>query len=322
MTKVLITGGAGFIGFHLAKLLAKTQEVTICDNLFRGKDDSELKQLLTLKNVSFLKCDLTERRELEKLEKNYDYVYHLAAINGAKYFYEIPDKVLRVNTLAVINILDWFINSNCKKILFTSSSETYSGTMNKFGVKIPTPETVPLCVEDVKNPRWSYAGSKIVGELFFINYARIHGFDMSIVRYHNIYGPRMGHEHVIPEFCTRIHRKEDPFKIFGGKETRAFCYIDDAIRATKLVMESKRTNGEIVHIGNDKEEITIMDLVKRMFKIAGFHPKLDIKAAPPGSVKRRCPNIDKLKKLTGFESKIDLDIGLKRTFEWYKNENT
>lgn len=321
MIKTLVTGGAGFIGFHLAKNLAESRhEVIIADNLFRGKLDKELKELIKLKNVKFIQCDLTDANEVKKLGKNYDYVYHLAAINGTKYFYEIPDKVLRVNVLAAINILDWFVNSGSKKILFASSSETYAGTMRRFGIKIPTPEDVPLCVEDVKNPRWSYGGSKIIGELFFINYARVHKFDMSIVRYHNIYGPRMGNEHVIPEFCIRIKNKENPFKILGGEETRAFCYIDDAIKATRMVMESEKTNGEIIHIGNDKEEISMIELARKMFKIEGFYPELEIKPAPAGCVQRRCPDINKLRNLTGFEPQIKLDEGLKKTFGWYKNE--
>lgn len=321
MKKCLVTGGAGFIGCHLAKKLAdEGQHVTVCDNLFRGKADEDFKRLTEMKNVQYIQADLTAPESFKQFDKNYDYVYHLAAINGTKNFYEIPDKVLRVNTLAAVNILDWFITAKCKKILFTSSSETYAGTMRLFGVPIPTPENVPLSIEDIHNPRWSYGGSKIIGELFFANYARVHKFDMSIIRYHNIYGARMGYEHVIPEFIARIEKKEDPFKIFGGTETRAFCYVDDATEATKSVMESSATNGEIVHIGNDTEEITIKDLAKRMFGIAGVSPKLDIQPAPSGSVQRRCPDISKLKKMTGYSPRTSLEDGLKKTFVWYQRD--
>lgn len=319
MNKVLITGGAGFIGFHLAKYLAEEKnEVTICDNLFRGKMDSELKELLERENVNYIECDLTDSKELDKLDKDYDEVYHLAAINGTKNFYEIPDVVLRVNTLATINILDWFIQTKGKKIVFSSSSEAYAGTMRKFGIKIPTPEDVALCVEDVNNARWSYGGSKIVGELFFINYARKHNFDMSIIRYHNIYGGRMGYDHVMPEFCIRIINKEDPFIIYGGKETRAFCHINDAVKATELVMKSDKVNNEIIHVGNDADEISIKELAEKMFKITGFEPSLDIHPAPKGCVQRRCPDISKLKTLTGYEPKVLLDDGLKDIFSWYE----
>ena len=319
--KVLVTGGAGFVGYHLAKDLANLNyDVIIADNLFRGKLNGELKKLINKKNVSFIKCDLTKIADLKKLGNDYDYVYHLAAINGTRYFYEVPHIVLRVNILSVINVLEWFIKNKKKdkKIMFSSSSETYAGTLRKYGIEIPTKENVPLTIENVKNARWSYGCSKIAGELLFINYARQHNFRMSIVRYHNIYGPRMGYEHVIPQFSLRIINKEYPFRIFGVTETRAFCYVGDAVRATQMVMESANTDGHVINIGNSNEEIAIKDLAIKLFKIAKVSPKLDIKEAPKGSVPRRCPDISKLKKITGFVPKINLDEGLKTTFEWYK----
>jgi UDP-glucose 4-epimerase/UDP-glucuronate decarboxylase len=317
MKKVLVTGGAGFIGYHLSKHLAKEgNEITIVDNLFRGKMDTELKAIIGMENVKYIKADLTEYKSFEKLDDDYDYVYHLAAINGTKYFYEIPDKVLRTNILSTINILDWFVKSKSKKILFTSSSETYAGAMRKFELDIPTPEDIPLCIEDVKNPRWSYAGSKIIGELLFINYAKKHDFDMTIVRYHNIYGPRMGYEHVIPEFLLRIYNKTNPFPVYGNT-SRAFCYIDDAIEATELVMENKNCNGKIINIGNDLEEINMVDLAKTMFEVLNFNAKIDIKSTPKGSVDRRCPNINKLKKLTDYKPKINLKGGIELTHRYY-----
>lgn len=322
MKKALITGGAGTIGYFLGKLLAEQgQEITIADNLSRGKIDEEVKELIKKHNVRFVKLDVTDRKQLNKLDKDYDYVYHLAAINGTRYFYEIPQEVLRVGVQGVLNILDWFKDLKRGKILFTSSNEAYASWVNLNGGPIPTPETVPLCIDDVTNARWSYGGGKLIGELLFINYARVYKFPMSIVRYHNSYGPRMGFEHVIPAFFSRIIKKEDPFKFIGANPTRAFCYIDDTTRATQIVMESKKTNGEVVHIGNDQEEITMLDLAKKMFKLFDYHPKkLAIKEAPKGSVLRRCPDLTKIRKLTGYEPKINLDEGLKRTFKWYKKK--
>lgn len=319
LTKVLITGGAGFIGYHLSKNLSEHgYDVTLCDNFFRGKKDIELNRLVKNKNVKLINCDLTKKEQLKKLGNGYQYVYHLAAINGTRYFYEMPETVLRVNILSAINILDWFISSDCKKILFASSSEVYASNKNLI---IPTPENVPLSISDVYNPRFSYAGSKIAGELLFVNYSRKYNFRMSIVRYHNIYGTRMGFEHVVPEFITRVLKKEDPFKILGGKETRAFCYVDDAIAATKLVMESEKTDGSITHVGNDTEEVRIIDLAKMMLKRFNFKPRLDIRPSPKGSVKRRCPNISKLRNI-GYKPKIDLRTGLEKTFEWYRKVYT
>jgi UDP-glucose 4-epimerase/UDP-glucuronate decarboxylase len=318
LAKVLVTGGAGFIGCHLTKLLLqKKHDVTICDNLFRGKMDIELKEVLENKYASYVQCDLTERKDLDKLEDNYHQIYHLAAINGTKHFYEMPENVLKVNLLSSINVLERFKDNKSGKMLFSSSSENYAGTYKMGAVEIPTDENVPLCIVDPFNARNSYAASKITGELLFINYARKFKFKMSIVRFHNIYGPRMGFEHVIPEFSMRAAKKEDPFKIYGGEETRAFCFVSDAIEGTYKVMESDKTNAEIVHIGT-QEEIKINELAKKIIKLANYTPKIAIKDAPVGSVKRRCPNIKKATKLVGYSPKVGIEEGIRKTFEWYK----
>ncbi len=317
--KILITGGAGFIGSHLANtLLATNNEITICDNLFRGRQDRDLDALLKNGNVKLIVCDLTKKEDLEKLGKDYDCVYHLAAINGTKYFYEIPHSVLRVNVLSLVNILDWLPSTSCKKILFSSSSETYHGTASISNIPYPTPETIPLAIDDVKNPRNSYAGSKIVGELFCLNYAKMYGFDTTIVRYHNIYGPRMGYEHVIPEFITRILNRETPFRLQGGEQTRSFCFVKDAVEATAMVMESKRANNEIFNVGNDKEEVKIIELLGMLLKMFNFQPKIEKIKVPEGSVARRKPSIEKIKKLIGWEPKVNLKAGLEKTVDWYK----
>jgi len=317
--KVLITGGVGTIGYFLSKSLAEQgQFVTLADNLSRGKIDKDIEELLKMPNVKFEELDVTDSNQFKKLDSDYDFVYHLAAINGTKNFYTMPEKVLKVGVLGVINTLEWFKDLKHGKILFTSSNEAYASYINLQGGPIPTPETVPLCIDDVTNPRWSYGGGKLAGELFFINYSRAYKFPMTIVRYHNNYGPRMGFEHVIPEFILRIMKKEEPFKIFGAKNTRAFCYISDTIRATQMAMESEKTNGEIVHIGNDQEEISMLDLAKKMFELFNWHPqKLEIEEAPRGSVERRCPDLTKIKKLIGYNPQVALDEGLVKTYQWY-----
>ena len=318
--KILITGGAGFIGYHLCKQLAREgHEIVICDNFFRGKLDNDLKTLLeSHDNCKLLECDFTNKDEVKKLDSGYDYIYHLAAIMSVKYANEIPEKVLTANILSTINILDWFVESGNGRILFSSTSEVYAGSAKYYNLPIPTPENVPLSIEDVFNPRYSYAGSKILGELLFINYARAYDIDMRIVRYHNIYGPRMGFEHVIPQLSMRTLRRENPFNIFGIEQTRAFCYVDDAVDATMRVMASEKTRAEIINIGNDREEILISDLAQKLFQISNFHPTIEPLPAPKGSTERRCPNIDKLRQLTDFDPTISLNEGLLKTFEWYR----
>ncbi|HYF12705.1 MAG TPA: NAD-dependent epimerase/dehydratase family protein [Candidatus Paceibacterota bacterium] len=321
MKKILITGGAGFIGYHLSQRLAgRGNRITIVDNFFRGKRDRDFEALLKHKNVTFIEADLTNPKSWEKLGSGYDHVYHLVGINGTRLFYEIPHEVLRIGVLTTINALEWFRTKNKKKdakILYTSSNEAYASGFDLGTVPIPTPEEAPLVIADTYNPRWSYGGQKLIGELFFINYARAHGFRMSIVRPHNFYGPRAGYEHVIPEIVGRVAQGVDPFPIFGATDTRSFCYIDDAVEAIEKVMESKKTDGGTYHIGTT-EETRIRDLVETIFSNMDFKPKkLTIKNSPKGSVKRRLADVSKIKKHTGWRAKTPLKKGLQKTIEWY-----
>jgi nucleoside-diphosphate-sugar epimerase len=315
--EVLITGGAGFIGYHLSRSLATDgHEVTICDNLSRGSMDEELEALLERENVTFLQRDLTDPSSLDSLGA-YDHVYHLAAVQGTETFYDAPKTVIRTNILATINILDWFVESGSDKLLFSSSSETYAGTINEYGEPVPTPEGVLLSVDDVFNPRWSYGGSKLAGELLSTAYGHSDEIDYIIVRYHNIYGPRMGTGHVISEFLVRALDGVDPFPVYGGEPTRAFCYVDDAVRASRMLMESDASQ-DVYHVGNDEEEIQIRRLAETVLDIVGHDAELDVQLAPDGSVMRRCPDIDKLRG-RGYEPTVELNEGLRRTAEWYQS---
>jgi nucleoside-diphosphate-sugar epimerase len=324
MAKILITGGTGFVGYHLAKKLVQSKEnrVFIVDNLFRSELDQDLKELLKKPNIKLLKADLTNRDSWNSLGSGYDHVYHLASINGTRLFYEIPFEVLSIGITTSFYAIKWFrtLNSNPNaKILYTSSNEAYAGALEAFGqLPIPTPEDVPLVISDPYNPRWSYAGQKLIGELLFIHGSKAHNFRMSIVRPHNFYGPREGYEHVIPEIIERVKVGTDPFPIFGAEDTRSFCYIDDAVDALIAVMESEKTDGGTYHIGTN-EETPVIDVIHKIFKIMDWHPKkLDIKNSPSGSVKRRLPHVSKIKKHTGWEAKISLDDGLKKMVEWYR----
>jgi UDP-glucose 4-epimerase/UDP-glucuronate decarboxylase len=287
--KVLIIGGAGFTGFHLARHLAdQGRQVTISDNLFKESADEDFNQLLKR-----------------------------AAISGVKYFYEIPHEVLRINILSLINVLDWLAGTECRRFVWASSSEVYAGTENLIQIPIPTPEEVPLAIADVHNPRFSYAGSKIAGELLCLHYAKAYNLNLNIVRPSNIYGPRMGYDQVVSQFIRRILRKEDPFKIYGGDQMRAFCFVADFVEGLRLIGDSADIGGEIINLGNGDEEIGIRDLANKMFDLFDYHPKLEMMPPPEGSVDRRVPDTSKAKALVGYEPRMNLDAGLRITYDWY-----
>src|SRR3989338_3105468 len=322
MSKILITGGTGFIGYHLAKRLAgQGHEIVLADNFFRSRKDADLLALLEKPNVKLIEVDLTEKSSWEKLGTGYDYVYHFVGINGTKLFYSIPHEVLRIGVSTTMNALEWFRTKNRKKnakIIYTSSNEAYASALEAFGkLPLPTPENVPLVIADTYNPRWSYGGQKLIGELFFIHYSKAYNFRMSIVRPHNFYGPRAGYEHVIPQMTARIERGEDPFIMYGSDETRSFCYIDDAVEAIQAVMESTVTDGGTYHIGTHYETV-ISNLVEKIFELMNWRPQtLDIKNSPEGSVKRRLADVSKIRKDTRWEATTSLEEGLRKTIEWY-----
>ena len=321
MKKVLLLGGAGFIGFSIAKYLAEKggYRITIADNFFRagGKIDSPLQSLVNEHDIRIVSGDFTESNYFLELEKDYNYVYMLASVVGVDYVNEMPHEIIRINTALIYNTLEWLRSSKCGKVLFTSTSECYAGAVEAFDYEIPTSEDVPLTIQDITHPRFTYAVTKMLGESGFIQYSRKLGFECTIVRYHNVYGQRMGFKHVIPHLAQRFLNGENPFKIYGADQTRAFNHIDDAVNGTVLAME-KGGNGEIYHIGT-QEEISIKELIQATGELMGFEGEYIDAPTYPGSVARRCPDISKAKSDLGYEPKVSWKDGLKDTINWYVN---
>ena len=313
--RALIAGGAGFIGLHLAReLCERGREVTIVDNFFRARADAELRDLL--REVELVEHDLTQPLP-ESLDRGYAEVYHLAAVVGVQRSGEVPQEVLRINLRAALNVFDWCASHAPERVFLASTSEVADAGA-KLGLgAVPVSEAAPVAIADVMLPRASYAVSKLAGEVLLINYARAYGFAARIARYHNVYGPRMGHDHVIPQLIDRVLDGRDPFPIFGAHQTRAFCHVRDAVDATVALMELATPEPLLVNVGNDREEIAILDLVERLFAIADVSPEIAIEAPPPGSPDRRRPNLDLLRRLTAFEPTVSLHEGLVDTYRWY-----
>lgn len=313
--KVLITGASGFIGSYLAKYCCdKGDEVHLCDNNSRGVVDDFIKRVLENKNATFIEADLTKEEELLKLDEHYDTIFHLAAINGTENFYKIPYTVMEVSLKSTTLLLEKYGHRNTR-FIFSSSSEVYAGTIQGNPGLIPTSEDVPCSIEDVLNERFSYGGGKLACEILINSFSKQYGLEYKIIRYHNIYGPRMGTKHVIPQFIMRSKKREEPYKIYGDKETRAFCFIDDAVTATYDV--SKLATNGVYHIGNDEEEIKIFKLAKMINSWYDHETSYSIENSPKGSVCRRCPDISKIKKEIGYKPQTSLEDGIGKTIEWY-----
>jgi nucleoside-diphosphate-sugar epimerase len=315
----LITGAAGFLGFHLARALAdRGERLTLVDSFVRGERDRYLDELKARPNVTFIEADLTHPDAVAALPRDVDVVFHLAALNGTQNFYERPMDVIRNSTIPNILLADHYGRTGrVRRFVYAGTSESYASTVTRFGWPVPTKEDVPLSIEDVTNPRWSYAASKMHGEVATAQAGRTYDMPFTIIRYHNAYGPRMGDRHVVPDFYARV--REGKYELFGYEDTRSFLYVDDSIRATLLVGETEACAGQVVNVGG-AEEITILELGRRMLKVRGIEAEIALHPSPSGSVKRRAPDVTKLRELTGFEEKVTLDEGLRATALFYLDD--
>ena len=301
----LVTGGTGFIGSNICKLLIKKKyRVKIFDNNLRG-DLNNIKKIK--KKIKFIKGDVRNIDALIRASRNTDAVIHLAYINGTKYFYTKPVLVLDVAVKGIINVIEACMKNGIKELYLASSSEVYQ-TPNK----IPTDEHESLKIPNIFNPRYSYGGGKILTELMGIHYGKKYFKKMIIFRPHNVYGPNMGYEHVIPEFIKRFKSlKKKKFKIQGtGNEIRSFIYIEDFIAAFNIILNrGKHLN--IYNIGTN-EKIKIKDLAHKLSKI--FNKKIILKKTmlTKGSTKIRVPDIRKITSL-GFKPRFNLSKGLRKT---------
>ena len=224
--------------------------------------------------------------------------------NGTKFFYEKPDKVLDVSCKGIINVIDAAKKLNIKNIFLASSSEVYH-----FPKKIPTDETESIKIPDILNPRYSYAGGKILTELMGINNAKYFN-KMIIFRPHNVYGNDMGQEHVIPELIKKVKEAKKNIRMKGsGLQTRSFIYIDDFVDAFYLIFK-KGKHLNIYNIGT-QEQIRIIDLAKMIIKICKKKIIIRKEQIAKGGTQHRTPNISKIKKL-GFKKKINIIKGLKK----------
>ena len=300
----LVTGGTGFIGSNLCRLLLKKgYKVTIYDNNLRGS----INKIKDIKNkLNIVKGDIRKIDKLNKSMRSVDSVIHLAYVNGTKYFYSKPVLVLDIAVKGILNIFESCIKNNVKELYLASSSEVYQTPL-----KIPTDEMEPLKIPNIFNPRYSYGGGKILAELMGIHYGKKYFKKLIIFRPHNVYGPDMGYEHVIPEFLKRFKSlRGKNFKIKGtGSEIRSFIYIEDFLKAFNLIL-NKGKHLNIYNIGTS-EKIKIKDLAYKISKIV--KRKIILKKMPiaKGGTKIRVPNINKIKEF-GFKPDYSLEKGLRK----------
>jgi UDP-glucose 4-epimerase len=304
--KFLITGGAGFIGSHLAEsLIARGDQVVIFDNLSTGSLSNLkfVKDMIEVKQGSIL-----DRALVEKLVSESDYVIHLAAMLGVFNIINKPLESLKTNLQGTEIVLESVSNKN-KGILIASTSEIYGKND-----KVPLAEEDDRIIGHPLKSRWSYSEAKAVDESLAYFYYLENRLPIRIVRFFNTVGPRqVGHYGmVLPRFVSAALNNE-PLSVYGsGDQIRCFCHVADAVRALLLVMDSDNAVGEVFNVGNN-QQITIMELAKKVIEITGSKSTIEKisydKAYPDGfeDMQRRVPDISKIKRVLGWQPEIDLD---------------
>ena len=287
--RYLVTGGAGFIGSAIVRrLLVDGASVRVLDDYSRG---SPRRLADVAADIEAVSGDIRDKATVERACAGVDSVIHLAAVNGTEFFYSKPETVLEVGIKGMLNVIDGAIQNGVPEIVVASSSEAYQTP-----ARIPTAEDAELSIPDPLNPRYSYAGSKIASELLALNYGRKHFARVIVFRPHNVYGPDMGEEHVIPQLTLRVlglvdaDRGPIDLPIQGtGKETRSFVYIDDLVDGVACLLD-RGSHMNIYHVGT-RDEISISALALKIGSACGVTVRPVPSAPAAGGTERRCPYI-------------------------------
>jgi UDP-glucuronate decarboxylase len=306
MKKILVTGGAGFIGSHLCERLLSEGDSVIClDNLITGRKKN-IAHLLKNKKFKLILHDVTKPYNIKV-----DYIYNLASPASPKWFDKYPIETLKTNVLGAINALESAKKNKCR-ILQTSTSEVYGDPEVH-----PQVESYWGNVNPIGN-RSCYDEGKRCAETLFFDYHRKYNIDIRVVRIFNTFGPKMLDEdgRVVPNFINQA-LKGKSMSVYGdGSQTRSFCYIDDMIDGLIALMKIENFTGP-VNIGNP-EEFTIKEFAQKIIKLTGSKSKIVYKNLPLDDPARRRPDISLAKKKLKWQPKISTDEGLKKTIEYFK----
>ena len=309
MKNILITGGAGFVGSHLAeKLLKDGNRIFVVDSLITGSEEN-INHLKTDRNFSFFRHDIVEPFYLDE---KIDQVYNLACPASPVHYQKNAIRTIKTNTVGVINMLG-FARAKNATILQASTSEVYGD-----------PEVSPQSEEYRGNvnpigPRACYDEGKRCAETLFFDYKRMHGMSIKVVRIFNTYGSRMaeGDGRVVSNFILQA-LKGKPITMYGdGSQTRSFCFVSDLVVALEKMMNTDKIVTGPINLGNP-HEITVKELAERIIKMTGSKSKIEFRKLPEDDPMQRRPDITKAKNILGWEPKIELEEGLEQTIKYFK----
>jgi UDP-glucose 4-epimerase len=309
--RILITGGAGFIGTTLSRRLVDANEIVAYDNLHR---DALTADLLEHPNFRFHEGDVLDAGTLRAVAEGSTHIVHCAAIAGVSTVIESPVRTMRVNVIGTSNALEAAVAAGADLERFVDFS-----TSEVFGQQaINVEEGHVTTTGSVGEARWTYAVSKLAGEHMTHAYHDELGLPTVTVRPFNVYGPGQIGGGAIRAFVEDALAGRELTIHGDGSQIRAWCYVDDMVEALLLCLECPEAVGQTLHVGNARSTVTILDLAERIKRLSGCPGEIVFRPLHYVDVEVRIPNVQKARELLGFEAKVDLDEGLARTIAWYR----
>ena len=310
--RIVITGGAGFIGTTLAHRLVDENEVVALDNLHR--DALSGTGLAAHPNFSFVQCDVLDAERLTELVRGATHLVHAAAIAGVDTVLQSPVRTMRVNMIGTYNALEAGLatTDTLERLIEFSTSEVFGS----YAFRVD--ETSATTQGSVGEARWTYAVSKLAGEHMAHAYHDEFGLPTVSLRPFNVYGPGQIGGGAIRAFIETALAGNDLTIHGDGAQIRAWCYVDDMVNGLLVSLEHPRAVGESFNIGNARSAVTIFDLAQRVKRLTGCPGEIVFQPLHYTDVELRIPNVDKARELLGFEAKVELDEGLERTIAWYR----
>lgn len=312
MNRVLITGGAGFIGTHIAERFCTRAQVVLFDNL-RRDSLSQAPALRDHPSVTVVQGDVLDGEAVARALEGVDTVLHLAAIAGVTSYYEEPLRTLRVNILGTATVLEQAVRRGVTRHVQFSTSEVFGPDA------LWVDEEAGFRIGPTSDRRWVYATSKLAGEHLALRYGEEHGMRCTVIRPFNVYGPRQTGEGAISNFCAAVAEGR-PLKVYGdGAAIRAWCYVSDLVDAVEAALSAPASAGGTFNVGNPTEVETTLGLARRVARLAPG-TAIEHEARPRAEVRARVPNIERARSVLGFSPRVDLDEGLARTLEWFRQQ--
>jgi len=313
--KVLITGGAGFIGSTIAERLIENNHIVIYDTLHRNSLAQS--KIAKHKNLTMIKGDVMDAAKLKKAARGSQVIIHMASIAGVDTVMSMPVKTMEVATIGTYNALKAAVEQGqLERFIDFSTSEVFGSYA--FNVK----ESDTTTLGTVGEARWTYAVSKLCTEHLTLNYYKQFKLPSLAIRPFNIYGPRQVGIGAVHRFIVNALKNEEITIHNDGSQIRSWCYIDDIVDGIMLCLEKKQAVGQTFNIGNPRSTVTIYNLALEIKRLSNSRSKIVFKKKIMQDVELRVPDIEKAKKILGYKPQVDLEEGLVRTIDWYRNNLT